>query len=30
VPRELITGRALLVFWPISPRLRLWRLRWVR
>ncbi len=29
VPRELITGRALLVFWPIKLRLRLWRLRWV-
>ncbi len=29
VPRDLITGRALLVFWPIAPRLRLWRLRWV-
>jgi signal peptidase I len=29
VPRELITGRALLVFWPISPGLRLWRLKWV-
>ena len=30
VPRELITGRALLVFWPLSPGLRLWRLTWVR
>jgi signal peptidase I len=29
VPRELISGRALLVFWPLSPRLRLWRLTWV-
>jgi signal peptidase I len=30
VQRELITGRAVLVFWPIAPRLGLWRLRWVR
>ncbi|HVS18995.1 MAG TPA: signal peptidase I [Planctomycetota bacterium] len=30
VPRELIAGRALLVFWPLSPALRLWRLTWVR
>jgi signal peptidase I len=30
VARELITGRAVLVFWPIAPRLGLWRLRWVR
>lgn len=29
VPRELIVGRALLVFWPLSPGLRLWRLSWV-
>jgi signal peptidase I len=29
VPRELIAGRALLVFWPLSPGLRLWRLTWV-
>ncbi len=30
VPRELITGRALLVFWPISVRHRLARLQWIR
>jgi signal peptidase I len=30
VQRELITGRAVLVFWPIAPKLGLWRLRWVR
>ena len=30
VPRELITGRALLVFWPISIRHRLARFKWIR
>jgi hypothetical protein len=30
VPRELVTGRALVVFWPISPKYRLWRLKWIR
>jgi signal peptidase I len=29
VPRELITGRAVLVFWPLKPSFRLWRLSWV-
>ncbi len=29
VPRELITGRAVLVFWPLKPSYRLWRLQWV-
>jgi len=30
VPREMITGRALIVFWPLKPSLRLWRLKWIR
>lgn len=29
VPRELILGRALLVFWPFSPSLKIWRLQWI-
>ncbi|HVS12120.1 MAG TPA: signal peptidase I [Planctomycetota bacterium] len=29
VPRELITGRALLVFWPFSPSLGVYRLEWI-
>ena len=29
VPRELVTGRAVVVFWPLSPSYRLWRLQWV-
>ncbi len=29
VPRELIQGRALAVFWPIKPQLGLWRLGWL-
>ena len=29
VPRELITGRAVVVFWPIKPSFKLWRLTWV-
>jgi len=30
VTRELITGRALVVFWPFSPRMGVYRLKWVR
>jgi hypothetical protein len=30
VPRELVSGRALVVFWPIAPKYRLWRLKWIR
>ena len=29
VPRELITGRAVVVFWPLKPSYKLWRLAWV-
>lgn len=29
VPRELIQGRALAVFWPIKPHRGLWRLAWL-
>ncbi|MCB9915525.1 MAG: signal peptidase I [Planctomycetes bacterium] len=29
VSRELITGRAVVVFWPLKPSFRLWRLKWV-
>ena len=29
VPRELVTGRAVVVFWPLKPSFRLWRLKWV-
>ncbi len=29
VPRELITGRAVVVFWPIKPSFKLWRLAWI-
>jgi signal peptidase I len=29
VPRSLMTGRALLVFWPIKPSLDVYRLQWV-
>jgi len=29
VPRELIIGRALAVFWPIRPTERLWRIGWL-
>lgn len=29
VPRELITGRAVVVFWPFKLGLRLWRLKWI-
>lgn len=29
VPRELVTGRAVVVFWPLKPSFRLWRLEWV-
>lgn len=30
VPRELITGRAVLVFWPMAPTQNVWRLQWIR
>jgi hypothetical protein len=30
VPRELILGRAIAVFWPIRPVQGLWRLGWLR
>ncbi|MFT7671023.1 MAG: signal peptidase I [Planctomycetota bacterium] len=30
VPRELITGRAVVVFWPLKPSFRTWRLQWIR
>jgi len=30
VPRGMITGRALIVFWPLKPSLSLWRLKWIR
>lgn len=30
VPREMILGRALLVFWPYVPSLDVYRLRWIR
>ncbi|MDP6410859.1 MAG: signal peptidase I [Planctomycetota bacterium] len=30
VPRRLITGRAVVVFWPLKWNLGLWRLRWIR
>jgi len=30
VPRELVVGRALAVFWPIRPFDGIWRLAWVR
>jgi hypothetical protein len=29
VPRELVTGRAVVVFWPMKPSFKLWRLAWV-
>jgi len=29
VPRSLMTGRALLVFWPLKPTLGVYRLQWV-
>lgn len=29
VPREMILGRAVAVFWPISFALKVWRLQWV-
>ena len=29
VPRELIQGRSLAVFWPIKPTRGLWRLGWL-
>ncbi len=30
VPRELVLGRALAVFWPMDPLHRIFRLKWVR
>lgn len=30
VPRHLITGRAMVVFWPIKPDLDVYRLKWIR
>ncbi len=30
VPRELIVGRAIAVFWPIRPLQKLWRVGWLR
>ena len=30
VPKRLITGRALIVFWPLKPSFWLWRLKWIR
>jgi signal peptidase I len=29
VPRKLVTGRSVVVFWPIKPSYKLWRLAWV-
>jgi hypothetical protein len=29
VPRELVHGRALAVFWPLDPVRGIWRLKWV-
>jgi len=29
VPRELVRGRALAVFWPLDPVRGIWRLKWV-
>lgn len=29
VPRELVQGRALAVFWPLDPVRGIWRLKWV-
>jgi len=29
VPREMILGRAVAVFWPISFALKVWRLQWI-
>ena len=29
VPRELIQGKALAVFWPLDPRRGIWRFKWV-
>ncbi len=30
VPRHLITGKAMIVFWPIKPDLDAYRLKWIR
>jgi hypothetical protein len=29
VPREMVVGRAVAVFWPISFGLNVWRLQWI-
>jgi len=29
VPREMIQGKAVLVFWPLDPTRGIWRLKWV-
>jgi signal peptidase I len=29
VPRNLIVGRAVIVFWPLVPSMNVWRLKWV-
>ena len=29
VPREMVQGKALAVFWPLDPRRSIYRLRWV-
>ncbi len=29
VPTNLIRGRALAVFWPMKPSMKLWRLAWL-
>jgi hypothetical protein len=29
VPRDLVHGRALAVFWPLDPVRGIWRLKWV-
>jgi hypothetical protein len=29
VPRDMVQGKALAVFWPLDPRRGIWRLRWV-
>lgn len=30
VPRHMIQGKALAVFWPLNPRLSIYRLNWIR
>ena len=29
VPRKMIQGKALAVFWPLDPRRGIWRFKWV-